>query len=51
MTETGSDHPVTTCTMTAVAKNLIPSAKMRVKRKIPDAIFWMSLLNLSPNIS
>ena len=38
-TETGSDHPVMTWTITAVAKNRIPSANTLVTRNIRDADF------------
>ena len=38
-TEAVSVQPVITCTITAVAKNLIPSARTRVIRKINEETF------------
>ena len=38
-TENSIDQPEITWTITAVAKNLTPSARTRVTKKIKDAIF------------
>ena len=50
-TDNGNDHPVTTCTITAVARNRIPSANTRVTRKIPEATFCIVVPYFSPKIS
>ena len=38
-TDWGIDHPEIVCTITAVARNLIPSANTRVTRKIKEENF------------
>ncbi len=50
-TATGNDQPVKTWTMTAVAKKRIPSAKIRVTKKMPEASFCIPEPNFFPNTS
>ena len=47
-TENSIDQPDITWTITAVAKNLTPSARTRVTKNIRDDIFWSVELNLIP---